>query len=228
MFTGLVEQLGDLRSRSAHGSSATLMFGADFSASGPLVVGESIACDGACLTVVRFDKVSFEVDASPETLARTTLGSLRIGAPVNLERALQANARLGGHVVTGHIDDVACLASRTTIDGSLVMRFELPLALARFVAEKGSIAVNGVSLTVNRVTDAEAEGQSSSFEITLIPHTQEKTNLVALAAGAMVNLEIDLMARYAARLLTGPTPAASQDAAKDARLMERLRASGYV
>ena len=224
MFTGLVESMGELRTRALSGTSARLVFSADFSASGPLELGESIACDGVCLTVVRFDRASFEADASPETLARTTLGAIATGAGVNFERALAANGRLGGHLVTGHIDGVAKLLSRTTVDASLLLRFELPLALARFVAEKGSIAVNGVSLTVNAVTD-------DSFDVTLIPHTQGKTNVASLAVGASVNLEVDLMARYAARLLTAPAPATEHAASReerDARLLERLRQAGYT
>jgi riboflavin synthase len=195
MFTGLVTHTGTLAARMPRGPGARLAFAAGFE-DGPLALGESIAVDGACLSVDRILPEGFEVDASAETLARTTLGKLAIGGRVHLERALRAGDRLGGHFVSGHVDGVGALVERKPSGDSTWMAFRLPGELARFVAEKGSITVDGVSLTVNR-----AEGDQ--FEVTLIPHTLAKTKLGALMPGSEVNLEVDLIARYVARLASG-------------------------
>jgi len=159
----------------------------------PLALGESIAVDGACLSVVSITGSGFEADASGETLARTTLGRLAPGERVHLERALRASDRLGGHFVTGHVDGVGTMIERRPAGDATWMAFRVPRELARFVAEKGSIAVDGVSLTVNLV-------EGDRFEVTLIPITLEKTKLGALEVGAAVNLEVDVVARYVARL----------------------------
>ncbi|HXX66518.1 MAG TPA: riboflavin synthase, partial [Polyangiaceae bacterium] len=160
---------------------------------GPLELGESIAVDGACLSVDAIGSDGFEVDASGETLARTTLGQLRPGARVHLERALRVGDRLGGHFVSGHVDGLGRLVERRPLGEAVWMALRIPRELARFVAEKGSITIDGVSLTVNAVT-------GDLFEIVLIPHTLAKTKLGALQADDPVNVEVDLMARYAARL----------------------------
>jgi riboflavin synthase len=195
MFTGLVAALGTLAALrpSPAGAGARLVFTARFD-DGPLELGESIAVHGACLTVDTILPDGFEIDASGETLARTTLGSLTPGSQVHLERALRAADRLGGHLVTGHVDAVGSLADRRPAGEAVWMSFEMPPELAKFVAHKGSIAVDGVSLTVNAVA-------GSRFEVTLIPHTLGKTTLGALRPGDKVNLEVDLVARYVARLL---------------------------
>jgi riboflavin synthase len=192
MFTGLVTHTGTLAARLPRGPGARLGFDARLG-NEPLALGESIAVDGACLSVAAVTGGGFEVDASGETLARTTLGLLEPGARVHLERALRAGDRLGGHMVTGHVDGVGTLAERRPAGEATWMAFRMPRELARFVAEKGSIAVDGVSLTVNRV-------DADRFEVTLIPITLEKTKLGALAVGGAVNLEVDLVARYVARL----------------------------
>ena len=170
---------------------------------GPFVLGESIAVDGCCLTVASRLSGGFEVDASAETLARTTLGDLPLGKKVNLERAVRAGDRLGGHLMTGHVDGVGELVSRRPVGDSVAMTFALPRELARFVAPKGSIAVSGVSLTVNAIGDV-------GFDVVLIPTTLASTNLGELASGDRVHLEIDLIARYVARLFdVGPARAES-------------------
>jgi riboflavin synthase len=194
MFTGLVVATGVLSARSPRGPGARLAVRCRFD-DGALTLGESITVDGACLSVIEILPDGFEVDATAETLARTTLGGLPIGAAVNLERALRAGDRLGGHIVTGHVDGVGTLAERRAVGEALAMTFAVPHELARFVAEKGSIAINGVSMTVNTVRDA-------SFEVAVIPITRSSTNLGALAAGDRVNLEVDLVARYVARLMS--------------------------
>jgi riboflavin synthase len=191
VFTGLVEATGVLARRETRGPGARLVIRATL-AGEPLALGESISIDGACLSVVESLAGAIAVDATAETLARTTLGTLPLGRSVNLERALQVGDRLGGHMVTGHIDGVGSLVERKTVGEAVAMTFSVPTELARFVAEKGSIAVAGVSLTVNAVRDA-------AFEVMLIPITLRATTLGDLAPGEQVNLEVDLIARYVAR-----------------------------
>jgi riboflavin synthase len=194
MFTGLVAATGVLAARSARGPGARLSLRAELD-DGPLVLGESIAVDGCCLSVAAMVAGGFEVDASAETLARTTLGRAAEGRVVNLERALRAGDRLGGHLATGHVDGVGELVDRRPLGEAVAMTFAIPADLARFVAEKGSIAVSGVSLTVNAVRAA------NRFDVVLIPITLAKTSLGSLAPGDPVNLEVDLIARYVARLM---------------------------
>jgi riboflavin synthase len=194
MFTGLVAAIGVLARRAERGPGARLAFRAQLDG-GPLELGESIAIDGCCLSVASIQRDGFEADASAETLSRTTLGRAAPGSAVNLERALRAGDRMGGHLVTGHVDGVGELVARRPVGEAVAMTFAVPPPLAKFVAEKGSIAVSGVSLTVNAV------GAGGRFDVTLIPITLAATNLGALSPGARVNLEVDLVARYVARLL---------------------------
>lgn len=231
MFTGLIEACGSLGRITPQGTGARmrvvtdlaqrdrepLSLGSPLAAApvDPYVMGESIAVDGVCLTVVAIHDDGFEADASAETLARTTLGKLAQGAPVNLERAMKLGGRMGGHIVTGHVDGVGSLLSREADSGSVKMTFSMPASVAPFVAEKGSIAVSGISLTVNGVT-------RDSFHVTVIPHTQGVTSLGALTVGAPVNLEIDLVARYVARL----HQFGDRDA--DREWLARLTRAGYV
>jgi riboflavin synthase len=204
VFTGLVEAKGVLVERAARGSGALVAVRCTL-AEEPLSIGESVAVDGVCLSVEAVRRDGFEAHASAETLARTTLSRVRVGTEVNLERALRAGARMGGHVVTGHVDGVGSLVERRPLgapqasppsDGrdTIALMFAMPRALAPFVAEKGSIAVNGVSLTVNAVS-------ADRFEVAIIPITRAKTNFDTLRVGDEVNLEVDLMARYVARYL---------------------------
>jgi riboflavin synthase len=191
VFTGLVQDIGTVE-RVIPGGMTELWIRTALGAA-EFALGESIAVDGACLTVVERAGQSFRVQASPETLRRTTLGRLAPGARVNLERALRLSDRLGGHLVQGHVDAIAEVLSRQPEGGSLVMGFTLPAALAPFFIEKGSVAVDGVSLTVNEVRD-------DRFSVALIPETQERTTLAEKAVGAPVNLEADLIGKYVARL----------------------------
>ena len=212
MFTGLVEETGKLALRAPSGEGARLSIGCALKA---LVLGESISVDGVCLTVDRITEGGFECDASHETLAVTTLGSLPVGGRVNLERAMLVGGRLGGHIVSGHVDGVGTLAARKKIGTAIELHFAFPAELGRFIAAKGSITVNGVSLTVNHV-------RAADFDVVIIPHTQEKTSLEALATGGKVNLEVDMIARYVARLLeTG-------DRKDDASWLARLQRTGYM
>jgi len=194
MFTGLIAGVGRLAARELRGGDARLAIEVGTLPFDGVQPGESIAVNGCCLTVVDFDATGFAVDASNETLALTTLGRLPIGAPLNLERAMLPTDRLGGHLVSGHVDGLG-IAERHWDDARAVRwRIAAPMALLRYVAHKGSICVDGVSLTVNAVDDA-------GFEVALIPHTVAHTAFHALRVGDAVNLEVDLLARYVERLL---------------------------
>lgn len=194
MFTGLIAGVGRLAAREARGGDARLRIDAGSLPFDAVALGESIAVNGCCLTVVAFDTRSFAVDASNETLALTTLGELAIGAPVNLERAMLPTDRLGGHLVSGHVDGLAVATKRWDDARAERWRFEATMALLRYVAHKGSVCVDGVSLTVNEVDD-------TGFEVALIPHTIAHTAFHALREGDAVNIEVDLLARYVERLL---------------------------
>jgi riboflavin synthase len=193
MFTGIITDLGRVRALERQaGRDARLVVETGYDlATVPL--GASIACSGVCLTVVEKGEGWFAVDASAETLSRTTLEGWRAGTPVNLERPLKIGDELGGHLVTGHVDGVARLAEVRPENDSRRFLVEAPPALARFIAEKGSVALDGVSLTVNEV-------EGARFGLNLIPHTLAVTSLGAARPGDRLNLEIDLLARYVARL----------------------------
>ena len=193
MFTGLVAGVGNLRARELRGGDARLLIDVGSLPFTDVALGESIAVNGCCLTVVEFDADSFAVDASNETLALTTLGALAIGTPVNLERAMLPTDRLGGHLVSGHVDGLATATQRWDDARAVRWRFEPAKPLLRYIAQKGSVCVDGVSLTVNAADNA-------GFEVALIPHTVEHTAFHVLQVGAAVNIEIDLLARYAERL----------------------------
>jgi len=220
VFTGLVEEKGALAGRRRTGEGAVLELRTSL---GPLELGESISVDGACLTVTKTTANGFEADVSSETLARTTLGELREGAPVNLERSLALGDRLGGHLVSGHVDGTCTLAARAPLGDAVTMTFEYEPRLAKFIAEKGSVAVNGVSLTVNAAT-------AETFDVTIIPHTRDVTSLGALEVGGKANLEVDLIARYLARLVSASSPEAppAQAGSSDAAWLERLERSGFT
>ena len=194
MFTGLIQGVGRLRALEPRGGDVRIHIDSGSLPFTEVAMGESIAVNGVCLTVVAFDAQSFAADASTETLALTTLGALREGQPLNLERALQAQDRLGGHLVSGHVDGVGRVLDVHEHARAQRWRFSVPKVLAKYVAKKGSICVDGVSLTVNAV-DAE------TFDVALIPHTVSHTAFAETRVGDAVNLEIDLVARYVERLL---------------------------
>jgi riboflavin synthase len=196
VFTGLIEDIGRLLEVAAAADARELVVAPGGLPTGALVLGESIAIDGVCLTVTARDAQTFRVLAGPETLARTTLGGLAAGAAVNLERALRASDRLGGHIVSGHVDAVGTLATSRPLGPGRELSFAAPAALLRYVVEKGSIAVDGISLTVNRVDD---EG----FTVALIPHTLSATTLGGKEEGSRVNLEADIIGKYVEKLLKG-------------------------
>ena len=201
MFTGLVQEIGEIRAiepRGAPGSAdVRLVVGFRDIERGRLPLGASICVDGVCLTVTSLDADSFAADVSGETLRVTTLGSKKVGARVNLEPSLRAGDSLGGHWVSGHVDGVAEVASAVRDARSLAVNLAAPALLARYIARKGSVTLDGVSLTVNSVDGV-------NFSINLIPHTLEVTTLGRLEPGVRVNLEIDLLARYVERLNSFP------------------------
>ena len=194
MFTGIIEGVGRLAARQPIGGDVRLAFDVGTLLFGDARLGESIAVNGACLTVVAFDARGFQADVSTETLRLTTLGQLAVGAAVNLERAMRANDCLGGHLVSGHVDGVGQVLSIHDDARAQRWRFAAPPALCKYIARKGSICVDGVSLTVNAADDA-------GFEVALIPHTLAHTRFAQVGVGDAVNLETDLVARYVERLL---------------------------
>ena len=194
MFTGIVQGVATLRAIEPHGGDVTLVFDTAGISLADIELGGSIAVSGVCLTATRFDAASFAADVSRETLSLTTLGDRVVGSRVNLEKALLAGQALGGHYVTGHVDGVGEMVSRHDDARSVRMEFQVPSELARYVARKGSICIDGVSLTVNGA-------RGDRFDVNLVPHTLEVTTLGGLQSGSRVNLEVDIIARYVERIM---------------------------
>jgi len=242
MFTGLVETIGILRRR-AGSPVARAFFETNL---GPLELGESISVNGACLTVDRILPGGFEADMSTETLTRTTLGELPLGARVHLERALPAGGRMGGHLVLGHVDGVGRVSAMAPSGDAMRLEVAVSLELGPYLADKGSVAIDGVSLTINRVVDPSSDrSQPVRLEVMLVPHTLGRTNLEDLSLGRLVNVEVDVLARYVARRLSfankfGDVAGASgwagdsgdhgkhHDEPSDERLLEKLRSGGFL
>ena len=200
MFTGIVEELGHVVALEPGAASARL------TVAGPLVTsdathGASISVNGVCLTVVEHGDGQFTVDVMAETLDRSSLGGLAVGDRVNLERAMSATSRFGGHIVQGHVDSTAEILSRTPGDRWEVVQFTLPESLSRYVVEKGSITVDGVSLTVSALSEP-TDGTPATFSVSLIPTTLALTTLGHKGVGDTVNLEVDVLAKYVERLIT--------------------------
>ncbi len=194
MFTGIIEGFGMLQSVSHRGADAVMRFGTTMSLD-DTKEGDSISVSGACLTVTSLDADGFTVDVSAETLSKTTLGALRRGDRVNLERALRLTSFLGGHLVLGHVDCVGTIRERTPQSQSLVFGFDVGSRFDKYIVEKGSVTVDGISLTVNRC-------EKSRFYVTIIPHTAEKTTLGFKKAGDRVNIETDIIGKYVEKLVT--------------------------
>jgi riboflavin synthase len=195
MFTGIITAIGTVSAIDPIGEGQDMRLAID-TPEGWLAgaeIGASIACSGCCLTVVTLEEGCFTVEVSEETLSKTTLGSWRTGTRINLERALRMGDEMGGHVVSGHVDGLGEVLSATPENGSTRWLFQLPPGLARFVAPKGSVTINGVSLTVNEV-------EGAAFGVNIIPHTSTVTTFGTLQPGDRVNIEIDMLARYVARL----------------------------
>ncbi|MGV6492894.1 riboflavin synthase [Stenotrophomonas rhizophila] len=205
MFTGIIEGVGHLAARETLGGDVRFTFHVGSLPFENVQMGESIAINGVCLTVIAHDATTFQADASTETLGLTTLGQLTDGAAINLERAMRPTDRLGGHLVSGHVDGLGQVLSIHDDARAQRWRFAAPAALLRYIARKGSICVDGVSLTVNEVDD-------QGFEVALIPHTVANTAFAATGVGSAVNLEIDLVARYVERLIAVPAHGPQQGA----------------
>ncbi len=197
MFTGIIQDIGRVQALEPRGGDTRLTVAVDRLDLGRIAVGDSICVQGCCVTATAVQGKTFEADLSRETLALTTLAQLRPHSPVNLEPSLRAGDPLGGHLVSGHVDGVAWITACASDARSLRLTIEVPAELARYIARKGSVAVDGVSLTVNEV-------RGSSFGVNLIPLTQSMTTLGGLEVGARVNLEVDSLARYVERLLNEP------------------------
>ena len=199
MFTGIVQAVGEVRAVTPRGGDVEFVFAVGTLDLNGVAIGDSISVSGCCLTVTRLTGDSFAADASLETLQVTTLGRWQMGQRVNLEKALRAGDPLGGHYVTGHIDGIATVVGTAADARSLRMEFEVPAPLARYIARKGSVCIDGVSLTVNEVSD-------ESFGVNLIPYTLAHTGFGEARPGQRFNLEIDPIARYVARLLGPRSP----------------------
>jgi riboflavin synthase len=199
VFTGLVEDLGTVARADRRSDALVLTVRPQRLPTAELALGESICHDGVCLTVTHVEPGTYTVLAGAETLARTTLGRVRVGTRLNLERALAAGARLGGHLVAGHVDGTGELSARVDRGANLVLTVRAAPALLRYVVEKGSIAIDGVSLTVNRV-------DGDGFDVAIIPHTAAETTLGLRRPGDPVNLEVDVIGKYVEKLLGGYRP----------------------
>jgi riboflavin synthase len=194
MFTGLIETTGRVAAFSRQGEAGLLSVASDLPTE-EIAIGDSVAINGACLTVTAKSSSSLTFDVSPETLTRTTIGKLRSGDRVNLERAMKLGDRLGGHIVSGHVDCCGKLSRSETRSGNHLLQFAIPSAHARYLVEKGSVTIDGISLTVNSVTQ---EG----FSVNIIPHTMANTTLAQLRSGDTVNIETDIIGKYVERLTT--------------------------
>jgi riboflavin synthase len=202
MFTGVIQSVGKIAAFEAGGGDARVRVACGKLDMSDVNTGDSIAVSGVCLTVVEHSAAGFAADASGETLSRTTLGRLHNGDAVNLEKALTLSTPLGGHLVSGHVDGVGVVVDRRESARSVQFRIRAPEALAKYIAEKGSVCVDGVSLTVNVIHGAE-------FEVNIVPHTLEETTLSLIKADSEVNIEVDLVARYLERLMLGERAAQS-------------------
>ncbi len=216
MFTGIIETIGDIRELIPRGGDLRVVVGCGGLDMSAVNLGDSIAVNGVCLTAVAFDANSFTADVSSETVACTTVAAFAKGTPVNLEMAMLPTTRLGGHLVSGHVDGVAEIKRRWSDARSERFRIQAPDALAKYIAAKGSICVDGISLTVNAV-------DSNEFELNIVPHTLTATTMGKYQAGQKVNLEVDIIARYLERLLS-----ASADPTSPGISRELLASRGFL
>ena len=216
MFSGIIEAIGAIRSLRKDDKGARVSIDAPGVLDG-VRLGDSIALNGVCITVVDYDEKKFEADLSVETLRRTNLGALVVGDRCNLERAMALGERLGGHLVSGHVDGVGKIRSRKNEGDSIWLTFDAPVEVMRYVVYKGSIAVDGISLTV-------AACDNETFSVSIIPHTSEQTTLTEKQDGSAVNLEADLIGKYVEKLLTPHAESKSREGIT----MEKLKEQGYA
>lgn len=218
MFTGIIEAVGRLRAINSSGDGARVVIDTATLDLSDVKLGDSIATNGICLTVVAVDGASFSADVSSETLTRTGLASYQMGDSVNLEKAMLPTTRFGGHMVSGHVDGISEITSIEHKGNSIDYWLTMPEDLAPYIAEKGSITIDGTSLTVNGLSD-------DKFRITIVPHTTEQTIISKYQTGTKVNIEVDLIARYIERLLTKQTPQTQQESGVTHALLAR---SGFI
>jgi len=218
MFTGIIQAIGRVERHEPDGGDLRLGIDCGELELKSVRIGDSIAVNGACLTAVELGKHSFVADVSQETLQRTSLGQLALGSPVNLETALTLESALGGHLVSGHVDGLASLLEMETDARSIRYRFEVEPALQHYIAVKGSVTLDGTSLTVNGV-------DANRFDVNIVPHTQQRTIFHTYQVGTQVNIEVDIIARYLERLLQGR---ADDARVKDQQLLQTLIKSGFI
>ena len=218
MFTGIIQALGSVEQSEKRGGDIHLKINCGDLDLSRTRLGDSIAVNGACLTAIELGEQFFSADVSLETMNKTSLGGLEVGSPINLEPALTLNDALGGHLVSGHVDGVGSLVEMQPDARSIRYRFEVDPALQHYIAAKGSITVDGTSLTVNHV-------EANRFDVNIVPHTQQKTIFQYYQPGTRVNIEVDIIARYLERLLQARTGSAAD---KDQQLLETLIKSGFV
>lgn len=216
MFTGIIEEVGRVKNIKMGASSAIITIQAD-KVMEDIHLGDSIAMNGVCLTVTSFDRNSYSVDVMHETLRRTNLGGLKSGSRVNLERAMAADGRFGGHIVAGHIDDIGTITSMERDDNAVWVTVQTTTAVLRYIVEKGSITIDGISLTVARVDD-------KSFAVSVIPHTGAETTLLEKKPGDTVNLETDMVGKYVEKLLKSEP---EEEKAQSGITMDFLRSHGF-
>ena len=220
MFTGIIEGLGTITKIRSSGQGKRLTIEADY----PLdhaKIGDSIAVSGACLTAVMIEGKSFEVDVSPETLSKTTFGKAKIGDRVNLERALRLSDRIDGHLVSGHIDGIGSVKNIKTLGNAIIITFEVPESLSRYMIKKGSVAVDGISLTINNC-------DHDNFEVSIIPHTAKLTSIGFKKIGDHVNIETDMIGKYVERFIRNNNDDEEQKARKPSIDKQFLAKSGFL
>ncbi len=216
MFTGIIQAIGSIEKLEKKGGDVRLTLNTAKLPLNDADLGDSIAVNGVCLTAIEYTGRGFVADVSAETLSKTSLGALKQGSPVNLEKALTLNTALGGHIVSGHVDGLGTLLSERNDGRSIRYTFRVPQELAHYIAEKGSVTIDGTSLTVNEV-------QGNEFGVNIVPHTREHTIFQYYEINTQVNIEVDIIARYLERLLTGQQHAHSEN-----NLIKTLTESGFI
>lgn len=221
MFTGIIEGFGTISGIKPSGQSRRMAINADYELDNTKI-GDSIAVNGACLTVVSFSGKRFEVDLSPETVAKTTLGKAKIGDRLNLERALCISDRIDGHLVSGHIDGIGTIKSRKTEENAIIITFNIPESVSYYIIKKGSVAVDGISLTVN-------ECDHESFQVSIIPHTAKLTTLGFKKISDSVNVETDMIGKYVERFVTQTKASGNEkETEKSSVDMQLLARTGFI
>ncbi|MBI9084744.1 MAG: riboflavin synthase [Desulfobacterales bacterium] len=220
MFTGIIEGLGTVVQVRPAGDGCRIGIAADFVLDGTRI-GDSIAVNGACLTAVSLDGRRFDADVSPETVAKTTFGNVRVGERVNLERALRLADRIDGHLVSGHIDGLGRLTGRSPQANALIVTVEVPESLARYMIPKGSVAVDGTSLTINQC-------DRHSFQVSIIPHTAKLTTIGFKPIGGSVNIETDMLGKYVERFIALGRSGGNTEQKKDGVDLGLLHRSGFI